>query len=163
MIVKGKKEIYQGEKMKENEYNITYTEACKLLKKSKRTVSRYIKNGWLNPERIESKRGTLEYRFNRNDLLKYKKPGRTEQKEKTRPESDIVSFLKNQLKVKDEQIKELLERSRETNIMFNRLQNQLLLTEGKKEERVDKEDRVDKKGQGINGFFKRLFKGERLG
>lgn len=38
--------------------------------------------------------------------------------------------------------------------MFNRLQNQLLLT-------GDKEAKADKKGQGINGFFKRLFKGER--
>jgi len=137
--------------MKGNEYNITYPEACKILKKSKRTVSRYIKSGWLNPERIESKRGTLEYRFSRSDLLKFKKPKKIKQ---ARPESDIVAFLKEQIKVKDEQIKELQERSRETNIMFNRLQNQLLLT-------GDKEAKADKKGQGINGFFKRLFKGER--
>jgi len=143
---------------------ITFLEACKILKKSKRTVSRYIKNGWLNPERIESQRGTLEYRFNRDDLLKFKKPERTEQ---TRPENDIITLLKDQLKVKDEQINQLLERSRETNILLNRLQNQLLLTEGKtiKEwkgkkdvHRRDRGAKEDKKGQGINGFFKRLFK-----
>ena len=134
---------------------LTFTEACKILKKSKRTVSRYIKNGWLNPEKIESQRGTLEYRFNRDDLSKFKKPGKTE---KTRPENDTITFLKDQIKVQDETIKELLERSRETNILLNRLQNQLLLTGDKKEEKKDREVRADKKSQGINGFFKRLFK-----
>jgi len=105
---------------KKTDYNINLSRACKILQKSKRTISRYIKSGWLNPEKIKSKQGTLEYRFNRNNLLKFKKPGktenRTEQKEQTRPESDIVAFLKDQIKVKDEQIKELQERSRETNI-----------------------------------------------
>ena len=137
---------------------IIFSEACKILKKSKRTVSRYIKNGWLKPKKIKSKRGTLQYKFTRDSLLKFKKPGRTERTEQTRPENDIITFLKEQIKVKDEQIKELLERSRETNIMFNRLQNQLLLTGDKKEERKDREVREDKKGQGINGFFRRLFK-----
>lgn len=142
----------------ETDYNLTFFEACKILKRSKRTVGRYIKNGWLNPKKIESRRGTLEYRFNQANLLKFKKPGRTEQTEQTRPEGDIISFLKDQLKVKDEQINQLIERSRETNILLKGLQNQLLLTEGKKEERKDREAKADKKGQGINGFFKRLFK-----
>jgi len=135
---------------------ITFSEACKLLKKSKRTVGRYIKNGWLNPEKIKSQRGTLEYRFNQVDLLKFKKPGKTE---KTRPENDIITFLKNQIKVKDKQINELIERSRETNILLKGLQNQLLLTEGKTVKEKDREVKEDKKGQGINGFFRRLFKG----
>ena len=144
--------------MEGKENNVTLAEACKLLKKSKRTVSRYIKNGWLNPERIESKRGTLEYRFNRADLIKFKKPGKTEDRtEQTRPEGDIIAFLKDQIKVKDKQINELIERSRETNILLKGLQNQLLLTENKKEERKDREVKADKKGQGVNGFFKRLF------
>jgi len=138
-----------GVKIINNSGTLTFLEACKILKKSKRTVSRYIKNGWLKPEKIESQRGTLEYRFNQVDLLKFKKPKRIKQ---TRPESDIVAFLKEQIKAKDDQINKLLERSRETNIMFNRLQNQLLLT-------GDKEAREDKKRQGINGFLKRLFKG----
>lgn len=144
-----------GVKMINKRGTITFSEACKILKKSKRTVSRYIKNGWLNPEKIESQRGTLEYRFNRVDLIKFKKPEKTE---KTRPENDIIALLKDQLKVKDKQINELIERSRETNILLNRLQNQLLLTGDKKEERKDRGAREDKKGQGINGFFKRLFK-----
>jgi len=141
------------------DYNINFSEACRILEKSKRTVSRYIKNGWLNPEKIESQRGTLEYRFSRSDLLKFKKPGKTERKEKTRPENDIIVLLKEQVKNKDDQINKLLERSRETNILLNRLQNQLLLTGDKKEDRKDREAKADKKGQGINGFFKRLFKG----
>jgi len=138
------------------ESNVTLLEACKLLKVSKRTVSRYIKKGLLNPE-INGN----EYKFNRSDLLKFKKTKRTKKTNKTKPESDIISFLKEQIKEKDEQINKLLERSRETNIMFNRLQNQLLLTgdkeEGKKD-KEDKEDRQDKKEKGLNGFFKRLFK-----
>ena len=129
----------------ETDYNITLFEACQVLKKSKRTVSRYIKNGWLNPERIESQRGTLEYRFSQANLLKFKKPGKTE---KTRPENGIITFLKDQIKVKDEQIKELLERDRETNIMINRLQNQLLLTGDKKEVREDRKDRAERKCRG---------------
>ena len=100
----------------------------------------------------------MEYRFNRDDLLKFKKPGKTEKTEQTRPENEIIAILKDQLKVKDEQIRELLERDRETNIMINRLQNQLLLTGDKKEVREDRKDRSDKKEQGIKSFFKRLFK-----
>lgn len=143
----------------ETDYNITFSEACKILEKSKRTVSRYIKNGLLNPERISSQRGTLEYRFSQVDLLKFKKSGRTERTEQTRPEGDIILFLKDQLKVKDEQINQLIERSRETNILLKGLQNQLLLTGDKKEERKDRGAKADKTGQGINGFLKRLFKG----
>ena len=141
------------------DYNITFIEACKILKKSKRTVSRYIKKGLLNPEKIESKRGTLEYRFSRIDLSQFKKPGKTEQTEQTRPENDIITFLKDQIKVKDEMISQLIERSRETNILLKGLQNQLLLTGDKKEGRKDRPVKADKKGQGLNGFFKKLFGG----
>ena len=139
--------------------NITFPEACKILKRSKRTLTRYIKNGWLDPERIESERGTLEYRFNRTDLLKFKKPEKTGQRtEQTRPENDIVALLKEQVKVKDKQINQLIERSRELNILLKGLQDQLLLTEGKAVKEKDRGVKEDKKGQGINGFFKRLFK-----
>ncbi|MBA7489813.1 hypothetical protein ES702_00347 [subsurface metagenome] len=137
--------------------DLTFIEACNLLKKSRRTVSRYIRKGLLKPERIKNKLGTLEYRFNKSDLLKFKKTKRTKKTKKTKPGSDIISFLKDQLKEKDEQINKLLERSRETNILLNRLQNQLLLTGDKKEDREDKADRQDKKEKGLNGFFKRLF------
>ena len=47
---------------------LTYNEACKLLGKSRKTISRYIKKGLIKPEKIKSKRGSLEYRFNQVDL-----------------------------------------------------------------------------------------------
>jgi len=154
-----------------NQETVTLTEACKLLGKSKKTICRYIKQGLLKVERIKSQKGTLEYRFNRTDLLNFKK---TERKEKTKPESDIVSFLKGEIKVKneqiknkDEQIKAINERYRETNVMYNNLQNKLLLTDSNMiYETKDKKDtlkeekgnREDKKGQRLNGWLKRLFK-----
>lgn len=52
------------------------------------------------------------------------------------PESEIVSILKDQLKTKDEQIKSLLERQRESNILIKGLQDQnLLLENGQPNER----------------------------
>jgi len=47
---------------------LTYNEACKLLGKSRKTISRYIKKGLIKPERVKSQRGSLEYRFNQVDL-----------------------------------------------------------------------------------------------
>ena len=63
--------------------DITFIEACNLLKKSKRTVSRYIKKGLLKPERIRSKRGSLEYRFNQADLESLKIPGKGKIRQET--------------------------------------------------------------------------------
>jgi len=42
--------------MKGNEYNITYLEACKILGKSRKTISRYIKKGLIKTEKIKSQR-----------------------------------------------------------------------------------------------------------
>jgi len=152
--------------------DLTFTEACKLLKKSRKTISRYIKKGLIKPERIKSQRGTLEYRFNQADL-KSLKPGI----DKTRPEtirqairqdSEVISILKDQLNIKDKQIKslgnkidQLIERSREANILINGLTNRVLMLEDKK--RPDRPDKTGQtirqdRGQNIRGFFKRLFK-----
>jgi DNA-binding transcriptional MerR regulator len=147
------------------DFTVTSNEVCELLGISKRSLSRYIKIGILKPEKIKGKRGTLEHRFSKSDLEKFKKPGRTEKTEKARPDNELIALLKEEIKdkkakikEKNEQIKQLMERDRERNIVLNNLQNQLLLTEGKKEERKDKEAKDDKKGQGIYGFFKKLFK-----
>ncbi len=51
-----------------NEYIVTLYEACELLNKSARTVSRYVRKGFLNPMSIRSRKGTLEYRFSRAEL-----------------------------------------------------------------------------------------------
>ena len=58
--------------------DITFIEACKILKKSKRTVSRYIKAGKLNPEKIKSQKG-IKYFFNLAELESFKKPDTTGQ------------------------------------------------------------------------------------
>lgn len=50
------------------DYNITFFEACEILNRSKKTLSRYIRRGVLNPQKIKSQQGTLEYRFTRAEL-----------------------------------------------------------------------------------------------
>jgi len=42
-----------------NKSDLTFIEACNLLKKSKRTVGRYIKKGLLNPEKVKTEKGTI--------------------------------------------------------------------------------------------------------
>jgi len=115
--------------MKNKGENITFTEACKILKKSKRTVSRYIKKGLIRPERIKSQRGSVEYRFSQVDLESLKIPGtdkirqdiRGDTRQAIRQDSEVINILRYQLTIKDKQIKslfgkidQLIERSRET-------------------------------------------------
>ena len=61
--------------MKNKEGTVTFIEACKLLKKSKRTVSRYIKKVLIKPEKIKSQKESVEYRFKQADLESLKIPG----------------------------------------------------------------------------------------
>lgn len=154
--------------------DITFTEACKILKKSKRTVSRYIKKGWLNPEKIKSQKG-IKYYFNLAELESLKKPDTTGQMTRQNKlddkNNDTLSLLKDnmkllqkQLKAKDKQIANFQDRQRETNILMGQLQNKVLMLEDKSNgKRPDKNDRTDDttsqvKWQGLNGFFRRLFK-----
>ncbi len=51
-----------------SDHNITLFEACEILNISKKTISRYIRQGRLSPERVKSQQGTLKYRFARADL-----------------------------------------------------------------------------------------------
>ena len=159
------------------EYTITFVKACKILKKSKRTVSRYIKKGLIKPERIKSQRGTLEYRFKKADLEGLKIPGtdkiRQDKTQAIRQDREVITLLKettqtlrNQLNIKDRQIRslgnkidQLIERGRETNILIKGLTNKVLMLEGKtsKAETVNewenkdkgRGDRQDKKRQDI--------------
>lgn len=97
--------------------NITFIEACNLLKKSKRTITRYIKKGLLNPEKVKTEKGVLEYRFNRSELENLKKPdtigqttGQNIKIEKKDDDAlslikDNMKLLQKQLKAKDTQIK----------------------------------------------------------
>jgi len=182
--------------------DITFIEACKILGKSERTLSRYIRKGLINPEKVKSDRGTIQYRFSQVDLESLKIPGtdkiRQDIREDTRQairqdtgqENEVITLLKDttqvlkdQLVIKDKQIKslsgkidQLIERGRETNILIKGLTNKVLMLEGKPEKAEtinevenkdkDKEDRQDKtrqvirqdRGQRIKGFLKRLFK-----
>ncbi|MBU4361940.1 helix-turn-helix domain-containing protein [bacterium] len=168
--------------------DITFIEACKILGKSERTLSRYIRKGLINPEKVKSDRGTIQYRFNQADLESLKIPGtdkirqdiRGDTRQAIRQDSEVINILRDQLTIKDKQIKslsgkidQLIERSRETNILLRGLANKVLMLEGKTEKAEtinevenkdkDREDRQDKtrqdRGQKIRGFFNRLFKG----
>jgi len=63
---------------------LTYNEACKLLGKSRKTISRYIKKGLIKPERVKSQRGSLEYRFKKADLEGLKPGIDKDRQDKTR-------------------------------------------------------------------------------
>jgi hypothetical protein len=197
-----------------NNFNLTLFEACEFLNRSKKSISRYIRQGLLHPKKVKSQQGTLEYRFSKIDLEAFKERetqdktrqdtqdrqdqtrqnGQTEEtptkepktqdiKEETRPDktdqprqdktqetgqdSEIINLLKEttgllkgQLVKKDEQIKDLggkidqlIERSRETNILIGQLQSKVLMLE-KPKEPINKEleeqtgqDTPDKTGQ----------------
>lgn len=168
--------------------DITFIEACKILGKSERTLSRYIRKGLINPEKVKSDRGTIQYRFSQADLESLKIPGtdkirqdiRGDTRQAIRQDSEVINILRDQLTIKDKQIKslsgkidQLIERSRETNVLLRGLTNKVLMLEGKadptetEKEIKDRPDRKDKTGQDIRqdtgqkikGFFKRLFKG----
>lgn len=92
----------------DNEYNLTFFEACELLNRSKRTIGRYIRFGLLHPRHIKSSQGTLEYRFSRADLERFKNQDLARIDDIAQDEN-IVDFLKEQIRIKDRQINRLLE------------------------------------------------------
>lgn len=55
-----------------SDYNLTLFEACEVLNRSKKSISRYIRQGLLHPEQVKSQQGTLEYRFSKEDLEAFK-------------------------------------------------------------------------------------------
>jgi len=154
---------------------LTFKETCDILSKSKRTVSRYIKKGLLRPEKVRGQKG-IEYRFNRTEVESLKNQDTTGQKtgqnqRSDTKEDDTLSLLKDnmkllekQLKSKDRQIKQLLDRQRETNYLMGQLQNKVLLLEDKsKGKREDKKQRTedmtsDTPGDKLKNFFNRLLR-----
>lgn len=94
--------------MNEADYNITLFEACEILNKSKKTVSRYIRRGRLAPLKVKSQQGTLEYRFTKADLDTLRAElaivdtqDRTDQTDETR--QDIPPLEKVALSTKQDQ------------------------------------------------------------
>ena len=126
------------------DYDLTFYEACEFLSRSRKSITRYVLHGMLHPKRIKSQRGTLEYRFSKKELTEFKDKMRhdtpedevdheykTEIMEVPKQQNDetFVDFLKEQIKVKDSQIAELLERQRETNILMQGLHDTILRLE----------------------------------
>jgi chromosome segregation ATPase len=224
-----------------SDYNITLFEACEQLSRSKKSISRYVRKGLLNPKKVKSQQGTLEYRFSESELKAFKEKetesrqdrqdtqdrtdetpdikkiiaetaenkesvldksetdetghGRQDgteqtgqqeakeitdtikkkekildkgQTEQTGQDGEVITLLKettgllrDQLKVKDEQIKDLggkidqlIERDRETNILLKGLQEKVLMLEQPKPDQTG-QDKENKKS-----FFKSLFNGK---
>ena len=137
--------------------DLNFNEVCERLGKSRRTVSRYISNGLLNPTKSKSNRGTLEYRFTLKEIENFKisgKVARTDREDIRQAirqdigqDNEVITLLKettqvlrDQLVIKDKQIKslsgkidQLIERGRETNVLLKGLTNKVLMLEGKTE------------------------------
>jgi len=152
---------------------LTLNEVCHELDKSKRTITRYVKKGLLNPEKVKSGNKTPEYRFSQSEVENLKNQNtrgqntRQNQKSDTK-EDDTLSLLKDnmkllekQLKAKDRQIKQMLDRQRETNYLIGQLQNKVLLledkTKGKNNKTKDRtEDKTNDTLWRVKKYFNRL-------
>ena len=99
-----------------SDFNITLFEACEILNKSKKTISRYIRQGRLNPQQVKSQRGTLEYRFSRADIEAFRAdetrqetqdtPDKTGQSGQMRQDKKLIQpILKKKKKRQDRQDK----------------------------------------------------------
>jgi hypothetical protein len=152
---------------------LTLEQVSQRLNKSKKTISKYIKQGKLTPERVRSKQGTLKYKFLESDIEAFSVGvdlGETtpeqnqepqERSYQTRKEAprreeplnqvrELTEVLKEQLNRKDEQIKSLsdkidtlIERDRETNILLGQLQSKVLMIENPKERTEEEESQEE--------------------
>lgn len=152
---------------------LTLEQVSQRLNKSTKTISKYIKQGKLTPERVRSKQGTLKYKFLESDIQAFstgvdlgdmnpeqnqepQKGNYQTRKEPTRREEDLnqvrelTEVLKDQLNRKDEQIKSLsdkidtlIERDRETNILLGQLQSKVLMLETPQERKEDEESQEE--------------------
>ncbi len=55
-----------------DDFNITLSETCEILNRSKKSISRYISKGLLHPIKIKNQKGILEYRFSKSDIEAFK-------------------------------------------------------------------------------------------
>lgn len=152
---------------------LTLEQVSQRLNKSTKTISKYIKQGKLTPERVRSKQGTLKYKFLESDIQAFsagvdlgdmnpeknqepQKGNYQTRKEPTRREEDLnqvrelTEVLKDQLNRKDEQIKSLsdkidtlIERDRETNILLGQLQSKVLMLETPQERKEEEESQEE--------------------
>jgi len=144
---------------------VSFKEASKILGKSERTLSRYIKKKLIIPEKIKSQKG-IKYYFNLAELESFKKLDTTGQMTRQNKFDDknndtlsvnkIIKILEKQLKAKEREIHEL-------HILLGKSQETIYMLEDKsKGKRPDRNDRTDDttrqiKWQWLNGWVKRLF------
>jgi len=144
---------------------VSFKEASKILGKSERTLSRYIKKKLIIPEKIKSQKG-IKYYFNLAELESFKKLDTTGQMTRQNKFDDknndtlsvnkIIKILEKQLKVKEREIHEL-------HVLLGKSQETIYMLEDKsKGKRPDRNDRTDDttrqiKWQWLNGWVKRLF------
>lgn len=84
-------------------FNLTLFEACEYLNRSKKTLSRYIRQGLLHPKQTKSQQGTLEYRFSKDDLDAFK--ARTKQEKTNQETGDTPDKTKQGSQGKSKQTK----------------------------------------------------------
>jgi excisionase family DNA binding protein len=131
--------------------DLSLNEVCRILGKSKRTIGRYIDKGLLNPDKF----GT-EYRFNRSEVESLLKAKLTKKNKPVSRNLSMTAFLREQIRIKDELIAELVERQRETNILLRGYQEQTKQIEHKKDDET--KTTPDKKTGFIVKFYDWLFK-----
>jgi hypothetical protein len=98
-----------------SDYNLTLFEACELLNRSKKSISRYIRRGLLHPQQIKSQQGTLEYRFSRADLEAFKlqeTQDKTRQETGDTPDETSQSGQTEATPIKEAKTKEIIEETR---------------------------------------------------
>jgi len=98
-----------------SDYNLTLFEACELLSRSKKSISRYIRRGLLHPQEIKSQQGTLEYRFSKTDLEAFKlqeTQDKTRQETGDTPDETRQSGQTEATPIKEVEIKEIKEQTR---------------------------------------------------
>jgi hypothetical protein len=100
---------------KMSDYNLTLFEACELLNRSKKSISRYIRRGLLHPQQIKSQQGTLEYRFSKADLEAFKlqdTQDKTRQETGDTPDKTSQSGQTDETPVKEAKIQAIKEETR---------------------------------------------------
>lgn len=92
-----------------SDFNITLFEACELLNRSKKSISRYIRRDLLHPKKVKSKQGTLEYRFSKADVEAFK----AQEVEQTRPDRTEETRETGHIKTDFIENKEVLSETRQ--------------------------------------------------
>ncbi len=155
---------------------LTISEVAEKLEKSKRTITRYVTKGLLQPEKIKNDQGIIENRFDPYEIEKFTLPEK-EKATRTAPEGvgnvghighdqdvlDVISLLKDEMKNKEKEITRLhrkidrlIDRQHETNVLIGSLQNKVLQLEHRTEGH-DVGQQESGTGTKLRQFINRLF------